>query len=318
MREIFSTKVFDDGFIPEVHASTVLKVDDNKLLCAFFGGTEEGKDDVKIYLTSFDGKKWATPEVVASGDNVPCWNPVLFQNGDRISLYYKVGKPIPKWKTMVKHSFDGGKTWSDACELVDGDIGGRGPVKNKAIFLKNGNICAPASIETETEFDAFTDVSSDGGKTWEKSTLVPFDHSTAQGRGIIQPTLWEDDKLYMLIRSSESRVMRSFSTDGGKTWSKAEKTELLHNNSGIDCVQLKNGDVFVVHNPIEASWGDRNIIAYAVTHDNAQSFDPCVVIEKDDDTEAEFSYPAVITDDKYIYMTYTHYRKNIMFRIFEI
>ncbi len=318
MKEIFNTKIFEQGLIPEVHASTILKVEDNKLLCAFFGGTEEGKRDVKIYLSSFDGKEWSIPEVVATGDNVPCWNPVLFKNGDKISLFYKVGKPIPKWYTMVIHSFDGGKTWTEPCELVPGDIGGRGPVKNKAIFLRNGNICAPASIETKTTFDAFTDVSCDGGVTWQKSELVPFDHKKAQGRGIIQPTLWEDDKLYMLIRSSESRIMRSFSTDGGKTWARAEKTDLVHNNSGIDCVQLENGDVLVVHNPIEASWGDRNIISYAITHDNAQSFDPAVLIEESDDTEAEFSYPAVIKDDKYIYMTYTHNRKNIMFRIFEI
>ncbi|MBQ8784248.1 MAG: exo-alpha-sialidase [Clostridia bacterium] len=319
MKEIFNTKIFADGLIPEVHASTILKVNENKFLCAFFGGTEEGKDDVKIYLASFDGKSWSIPQVIATGDNVPCWNPVLFEHDGKISLYYKVGKPITDWHTMVKDSFDGGETWSEDRELVLGDIGGRGPVKNKAIILKNGNICAPASIETEAEFDAFTDVSRDGGNTWEKSELVPFDHKIADGKGIIQPTLWEvEDKIYMLIRSSESRVMKSFSTDGGKTWAKAEKTDLLHNNSGIDCVQLKNGDVFVVHNPIEASWGDRNIISYAITHDNAQSFDPGVIIEKDEDTEAEFSYPAVITDDKYIYMTYTHNRKNIMFRIFEI
>lgn len=319
MREIFNTKIFPEGFIPEVHASTVLKVNESKLLCAFFGGTEEGKDDVKIYLASFDGEKWTTPSVVASGDNVPCWNPVLFKNGDKISLFYKVGKPIPKWYTMVKHSFDGGETWTEAAELVPGDVGGRGPVKNKAIFLKNGNICAPASIETDVTFDAFTDVSRDGGITWERSELVPFDHSTADGRGIIQPTLWETEEgIYMLIRSSESRIMRSFSSDGGKTWSPAEKTELIHNNSGIDCVQLENGDVLVVHNPIEASWGDRNIISYSITHDNGESFNETVLIEKSEDNEAEFSYPAVIRDDKYIYMTYTHNRKNVMFRIFEI
>lgn len=318
MKEILSSKIFNDGLIHEVHASTILKVNGNKFLCAFFGGTKEGKDDVKIYLTSFDGKKWAEPKVIAKGVNEPCWNPVLLQNGEKITLFYKVGKPIPKWRTMFKVSFDGGESWSEEQELVAGDIGGRGPVKNKAIILKNGDICAPASVETPLVWDAFVDLSHDGGNTWKKSDFVPFDHLKAEGKGIIQPTLWEDDKLYMLIRSSESRVMRSCSTDGGKTWAKAEKTELLHNNSGVDCVRLENGDVFVVYNPIPAAWGDRNIIAYSVTHDNAQSFEPCTIIEKSEDTDAEFSYPAVITDGKYIYLTYTHNRKNIMFRIFEI
>lgn len=318
MREIINGKIFEDGLIQEVHASTILKIGENRLACAFFGGTKEGNDDVKIYLTFFDGEKWTKPEIVAQSEGEPCWNPVLLQKDEEIILFYKSGKPIPKWRTMVKSSFDGGLTWSEPCELVPGDVGGRGPVKNKAIVLRNGDICAPASVETDFKWDAFVDVSHDGGVSWEKSDLVPFNHLKAQGKGIIQPTLWEDDKIYMLIRSTESRVMRSWSTDGGKTWSKAEKTEILHNNSGIDCVKLENGDVLVVHNPIPGDWGDRNIIAYAITHDNAQSFDPCVVIEKSEDTDAEFSYPAVITDGKYVFVTYTHNRKNIMFRMFEI
>ncbi len=318
MREVFSCKIFADGFIPEVHATTILKIDENKFLCAFFGGTKEGKDDVKIYLTTFDGKSWSEPQIIAKGDNEPCWNPVLLKDKNKITLFYKVGKPIPKWRTMYKISLDSGATWSEAQELVKGDVGGRGPVKNKAIILKNGDICAPASVETNLAWDSFVDVSSDGGKSWTKSKLVPFNHLTAYGNGIIQPTLWEDDKLYMLIRSTESRVMRSYSADGGKTWAKAQKTELLHNNSGIDCVQLENGDVVVIYNPIPGNWGDRNIIAYAVSHDNGESFEPCQVIEKSDDPDAEFSYPAVITDGKYLYITYTHNRKNVMFKIFEL
>ncbi len=318
MKEIFSTLIFSEGYIPSVHATTLLKLDENRFLCAFFGGTNEGEDDVKIYITSFDGEKWSLPKVVAAGDNVPCWNPVLLKQDDKITLFYKVGKEITKWKTMVKFSFDNGETWSEEKELVKGDVGGRGPVKNKAIILKNGNICAPASVETRLAWDSFVDISYDRGETWEKSELVPFDHLNSDGVGIIQPTLWEDGKLYMLIRSTESRIMKSFSTDGGKTWSKAQKTELFNNNSGIDCVRLSSGEVLVVHNPIPGNWADRNIIAYSVSHDNADSFEPCRVIEKSEDNEAEFSYPAVICDDKYLYMTYTYNRKNVRFKIFEI
>lgn len=318
MKEVFSCRIFKEGLIPEVHASTVLKVDENKLLCAFFGGTKEGNDDVKIYLASFDGEKWSVPQVVASGENEACWNPVLLKTDEKITLFYKVGRQIPKWRTMYKTSLDGGETWSEEKELVEGDEGGRGPVKNKAIVLKNGKIVAPASVETPFLWDAFVDISSDSGKSWKKSKYVPFDHIKAHGMGVIQPTLWEDDKLYMLIRSTESRVMRSYSTDSGETWSRAEKTELLHNNSGIDCVKLPDGRVVVIYNPIPGNWADRNIIGFSMTDDNGESFSPCEVIEKIEDTEGEFSYPAVICDDKYVYLTYTDNRKNIVFRKFEI
>lgn len=171
MKEVFSCRILPDGLIPEVHATTILKVEENKFLCAFFGGTKEGKDDVKIYLTSFDGKIWTKPEIIAKGENEPCWNPVLLKNGDKITLFYKVGKPIPKWRTMYKISLDGGKTWSDGQELVSGDIGGRGPVKNKAIILKNGDICAPASVETGLAWDSFVDLSRDGGSNVAKKQI---------------------------------------------------------------------------------------------------------------------------------------------------
>ncbi|MGN1479994.1 MAG: exo-alpha-sialidase [Acutalibacteraceae bacterium] len=318
MKEIFSQLISPDPSIKEVHASTVLKIGD-KLLCAFFGGTKEGKDDVKILLSVFENNRWSKPEIIASGDSEPCWNPVLFQCGDETLLFYKTGKKIPKWKTMLKTSSDGGKTWSEAKELVSGDLGGRGPVKNKPIMLSDGSICAPASIETADSWDCFTDVSRDNGKTWQKSGFVPFEHSTAEGLGIIQPTLWQDgETVYMLMRSSEGKIFKSQSSDFGKTWSPAQKTELPNNNSGIDCVRLNDGRIFVVYNPISENWGKRYIIGYSLSGDNAESFTDCEIIEQSENIFDEFSYPAVITDGKLIYLTYTHNRKDVMFKIFEI
>lgn len=318
MKEIFSQLISPDPSIKEVHASTVLKIGD-KLLCAFFGGTKEGKDDVKILLSVFENNRWSKPEIIASGDAEPCWNPVLFQYGGETLLFYKTGKKIPKWKTMLKTSSDGGNTWSEAKELVSGDLGGRGPVKNKPIMLSDGSICAPASIETADSWDCFTDVSHDNGKTWQRSGFVPFDHSTAEGLGIIQPTLWQDgETVYMLMRSSEGKIFKSQSSDFGKTWSPAEETQLPNNNSGIDCVKLNDGRVFVVYNPISENWGKRYIIGYSLSGDNAESFTDCEIIEQSENIFDEFSYPAVITDGKLIYLTYTHNRKDVMFKIFEI
>ena len=318
MKEIFSQLISPDPSIKEVHASTVLKIGD-KLLCAFFGGTKEGKDDVKILLSVFENNRWSKTEIIASGDSEPCWNPVLFQYGGETLLFYKTGKKIPKWKTMLKTSSDGGKTWSEAKELVSGDLGGRGPVKNKPIMLSDGSICAPASIETADSWDCFTDVSHDNGKTWQRSGFVPFDHSTAEGLGIIQPTLWQDgETVYMLMRSSEGKIFKSQSSDFGKTWSLAQKTELPNNNSGIDCVKLNDGRVFVVYNPISENWGKRYIIGYSLIGDHAESFTDCEIIEQSENIFDEFSYPAVITDGKLIYLTYTHNRKDVMFKIFEI
>ncbi len=318
--EIEKSLVFEqDKFFAQCHASTILKVGE-KLLCAYFAGTEEGNDDVRIFLSVNENGKWSAPEQVSFTDNVPCWNPVLLEKDGTIYLFFKIGKKITNWQTYLRKSTDGGKTWSDAVELVEGDVSdGRGPVKNKAIVLSDGTVVAPASAETATTWDSFIDFSRDDCKTWQKSKTIFFDHEKAVGKGIIQPTLWEaDGKVYAFLRSTEGYVMRSFS-ENLVDWSPAEKTDLPNNNSGIDCVKLPNGDVAVFYNPIAyAGWGDRNIISYAITKDNGDTFLPAVEVERDEDTEAEFSYPAAITDGEYVYLTYTHYRKNVMFRKFRI
>ena len=78
------------------------------------------------------------------------WNPVLFRKEDgKIILFYKVGKLISEWVTWYMESEDEGHTFSEPQELVPGDIGGRGPVKNKPIRLSDGTVLAPGSLEGE-------------------------------------------------------------------------------------------------------------------------------------------------------------------------
>ncbi len=316
--ELESSKIFEeDKYFNQCHASTVLKHGD-KIFCAFFAGTEEGEGDVRIFLTVNENGTWSAPVQMSETKNTACWNPVLYEKDGVIYLFFKIGKTIPKWKTFLRTSADGGETWTEAVELVKGDCsGGRGPVKNKSITVGD-KIVAPASVETATKWDAFVDVSEDNGKTWQKSELMHFTHKGARGKGVIQPTLWEADGVtYALLRSTEGSVMRSYSEDLIH-WTPCEKTAMPNNNSGIDCVKLPDGKVIVFHNPISEDWGDRNIISYAVTEDNGKTFLPAVAIETDEDVDAEFSYPAAVTDGEFVYLTYTHYRKTVMYKKFKI
>lgn len=119
--------VLNDPRAPEVHASTLLIAKGN-LLSAWFGGTKEGHADTKIWLSRrllAEENAWSKPEVVASGDGLAHWNPVLLQlpETERIAIFYKVGSPISSWATYAKESEDGGYTWSAARELVPGDKG---------------------------------------------------------------------------------------------------------------------------------------------------------------------------------------------------
>ena len=341
------------------HASTLCLLPEGSIAAAWFGGDHEQAPNVGIWFSKRargDGKysancpgqslpgacaedageyAWRYPVKIADGCGEPCWNPVLFladcgDGGDipavaspagaeqKLLLFYKVGREIPQWRTYVKESYDYGESWSEARELVPGDAGGRGPVRNKCIRLRDGAILAPASVEGE-EWNCFADRSEDEGQTWQKGSFVPLDRSSLAWKGIIQPTLWEDDggTVHMLTRSGESAVMASHSADGGRTWSRAQKTGLPNNNSGIDLARLSDGRLVLACNPVAGNWARRSPIALLVSEDNGRSWSEPFLLEhlacEKNEERAEFSYPAIVSRGNRVYLTYTWKRKSIAF-----
>jgi predicted neuraminidase len=209
---VSSGKIFDSH--PEFaqgHASTIVAVDPGEFLVAWFGGTHEKHDGVSIWMSRGNGTTWDVPQKVAKIRNDPHWNPVLFNAPDgKLYLYFKVGKEIDDWETWVQTSEDKGKTWSDPQELVPGDRGGRGPVRNHLLVLSDGTWLAPASNEKNKVWNAFLDRSTDGGKTWEATPFLELDRSLIAEEGIIQPTAWESSpgNVHILMRSSGGKIAR--------------------------------------------------------------------------------------------------------------
>ena len=64
---------------PSCHASTIALYQ-GSFYSAWFGGTQEGADDVVIWLSrkEKDGSDWGVPQEISSSRNIPHWNPVLF------------------------------------------------------------------------------------------------------------------------------------------------------------------------------------------------------------------------------------------------
>lgn len=298
----------------QCHASTVARVDDDTFVVAWFGGTEEKNDDVGIWLSKGNPGNWSEPVELVKVREEPHWNPVLFAAPDgRLILYFKVGKEIPEWETWVTVSEDEGKTWSEPTELVPGDKGGRGPVKNKPIILSNGDWLAPASVEGE-RWDVFVDRSTNGGKTWTATDYLSIDSTKITGKGAIQPALWESEPghVHMLVRTSSGVIGRSDSDDYGKTWSPLYKTSLPNPNSGIDLVNLDDGTLVLAYNPDGKNWGDRAPLTLAVSEDNGQTWPYKLDIETGEPDD-EFSYPSIISDEENVYAVYTWQREKVAF-----
>lgn len=320
--------VFEDARpFASCHASTLAVTQGGEVLAAWFGGTAEGDDDVAIWCSHRTEQGWTAPVKVADEEGIPHWNPVLYRDpSGTLHLYYKKGHKIPTWQTYVIESTDDGRSWSEPRELVPSDQGGRGPVKNKPIQLRSGVLAAPASIENEV-WDAFVDLSLDGGSTWEHSELVPIEHRIVdayaegvppipegafKGRGVIQPTLWESapDQVHMLLRSSSGFIYQSDSADGGRTWCPAYSNGLPNNNSGIDLAQLDDGRLVLIYNPVGENWGARHPIVIEVSEDQGRSWGNRLVLE---DIPGEYSYPSIVAVGNQVHLTYTWKRERIVY-----
>lgn len=304
----------DNRPFAQCHASTLIRLDDGQFLIAWFGGTEEKNPDVGIWLSKGRPGKWSAPQEVAKIREDAHWNPVLQKASDgKIFLYFKVGKEIPQWETWVKSSDDNGETWSDAYELVKGDKGGRGPVKNKLIELSNGDWLAGSSNEVN-RWEVFVDRSKDKGKTWTASPYFKIDTTEIQGKGAIQPTLWESKPgtVHMLVRTTGGVIGRSDSGDYGKTWSEIKKTNLPIPLFGFDLAKIPDGTLVLAYNPNDKDWGSRSPLSLGLSYDNGQNWTDRIDIATGK-KEDEYSYPAIISWGDSVAVTYTYNRRKIAF-----
>lgn len=325
--QAFSEKVKDAGgqvdFVfgmdrpfPECHASTLVHTADGSVIVAWFAGTKEKDPDVGIWTARYANNAWSPPVLMVKIEESAHWNPVLFRDAEQqIHLFFKVGPEISGWRTYWMSSADHGLTWSEPRELVAGDAGGRGPVRNKPIILSDGSWLAPASTEVRL-WESFADRSEDRGATWHRSADFEIDRSEMRGKGAIQPTFWESQpgRVHALVRTTAGRSWRADSEDYGKTWTPLTRTCIPNNNSSLDAVLLEDGRLLLVLNPVAVNWGPRTPLSLAVSRDNGETWKILAHFEDDaPGPKIEYSYPFMIRTREGIAVCYTHRRERIRY-----
>jgi predicted neuraminidase len=292
-----------DVKFPSCHASTIAEIPDG-FIAAWFGGTEERNPDVGIWVSLFKRGKWSAPAEVTTGirnnTRYPCWNPVLFNSGDEILLFFKVGPSPSEWWGELMTSDDNGISWTIPKKLPDGIIG---PVKNKPVMLQNGILLCPSSTENEG-WRVHMEFTPDYGITWDRTDALNNRNLAA-----IQPTILvhKGGKLQILCRSRQSQILSSWSEDNGVNWTELVASGIPNPNSGIDAVTLKDGRHILVYNHLTSG---RNRLNVAISDDGTE-WQAAVVLE-DDVKGTEYSYPAVIeSEDGLIHITYTWNRQLI-------
>jgi predicted neuraminidase len=290
---------------PSCHASTIIQTRNGTLLAAWFGGTDEGEDDVGIWLARWERDAWSMPVEVANGvmspqKRYPCWNPVLFQpRKGPLVLFFKVGPQPDQWWGEMMTSADNGKTWQDRRRLPPNVLG---PIKDKPIQLPDGRILCPSSTE-HAGWRIHLEVTRDF-KTWD--VIGPLNDPCQIGA--IQPTIlqYAGGRLQMLCRTTDKGLIaQCWSPDAGRTWGELTLTDLPNPNAGIDAVTLRDGRQLLVFNNTPRGRTPLNV---AVSPDG-RDWKVVLTLES---APGEFSYPAVIqTRDGRVHITYTYLRKSI-------
>jgi predicted neuraminidase len=303
------------------HAATLVELEPNKILAAWFGGKYEGAKDVGIYFSNYENKKWTVPKnfvqpLKKERDTLPCWNPVLFKSkSENLYLFYKIGKNPREWFGAMIISNDNGITWSAPKYLPDGILG---PIKNKAIETTSGVILCGSSTESigDNKWRVHVEKYTEATDSWEK---IPIDNK--KEFEIIQPTflVHSPNEIQMLSRSKHNKIISSWSEDNGQNWKDTDSIHVVNSNSGIDALTISKKSFLLVNNPLKQGedwFNGRNVLDVEYSKDGINWKK---IFDLENQKEGEFSYPAIIqTLDNKIHVLYTYNRKYIKHVVFEL
>ncbi len=301
--------IFHQPPFPHCHASTIAETRLG-LVCAWFGGTDEGEPDVGIWFSRQLGPDWTPPVelangIVRDGERHPCWNPVLFFTpGGKLLLFYKIGPDPDSWWGMLVESDDHGTTWN-APRRLPHDV--FGPIRAKPVLLPDGRLLCGSSTEDQG-WRVHVEWTADFGHAWGRSGAL----NDGKEFAAIQPTILThtDARLQILCRSDDN-LRQAWSSDGGHTWTRLEKSTLPNPSAGIDAVNLKDGRKLLVYNHSTRRSGGRSKLNVALSEDG-QTWLAALKLEDvtlDDGSGAHGGYPAAIqASDGLVHVTYTGWR----------
>jgi Neuraminidase (sialidase) len=173
---------------------------------------------------------------------------------------------------------------------------------HRAVLLKSGRIVLPLARHSRggakrTPRATFLcSYSDNGGRTWKSS--AELEGPPASRSGLQEPAVIElkDGNLMMLARTDQGSQFRSYSKDGGVTWSSAEASNILSPSSPVSIARIPStGDLLLVwndhENVDEAHRAKRTPFCVAISKDEGKTWEKKKTL--DDDPDGWFCYTAI-------------------------
>ncbi len=321
----YHEQLLDPAGQASVHAATLANLPGGDVGAWWYGGSREGGKDVNIWFARLDQQTGRFSPAVSvmsrellaaqTGRHIrKLGNPAAVLDGDgRVWLFF-VSVSIGGWAGSAINfmiSEDGAETWSPARRLVTSPFFNISTlVRTSPVLLQDGGLAIPAYHEFIGKFAEILIVDQDGTVrdkkrlTWGRDALqpalVPISASTAA-------------VLMRYAGEAPMRMLRSSTTDGGRTFDRARRSALPNADSSIAGGPLPGGaGIWVVYNNSESG---RDVLSIAAASDSRQ--DMVWLHDLDRGGEGEASYPSVLTDSRgQHHVVWTHDRQHIKHAVF--
>lgn len=202
------------------------------------------------------GKSWSDEDhliVDREGDqNVMSVSFLRLDNG-HIALFYARKNSLDDLIPMLRISKDEARTWSDPQPVITDQDGYFVLNNDRVIQLESGRILVPVSLHKtpNSEWSHRGEIrcyySDDSGVSWNRGQVLPASEDViTQEPGVVE---LKDGRVRMIVRANHGVQYKSFSSDGGITWSLAQPSNIPSPIAPASLERLKStGDLILVWN----------------------------------------------------------------------
>ncbi|RWX80814.1 glycosyl hydrolase [Neorhizobium lilium] len=257
-----------EAFLPspmvQNHASFLHWLADGALVCAWFGGSLEGKSDISIFASVLlpGSSKWGPAQRLSNDPAHSEQNPVFFTAPDSRLWLFHTSQPSGnqdecriRMAKVVRDGKDPTRLRTDEGRYLDLPLGCfvRAPltVRDDGAWLLPIFRCLqrPGQKWNGSHDYAAVGVSEDEGRTWRLEEI-------GQSTGCVHMSpvsLGAGRHAAFFRRRQADQVYRTESSDDGRSWSAPEPTDIPNNNSSVAAIRLNDGRVAVICNPVNAA-----------------------------------------------------------------
>lgn len=280
---------------------------DGRLLLVYSCWTaSQGHDDapaeIRGRFSKDGGRTWGPAFTMIPNDamNLMSVSLLRLKNGELMMVYGRRHSNSKMW-FYACFSSDEAKTWSK--DFLVTPIMGYQAVNNaRVIQLKSGRILAPVFIcrgeswQKDYYFYDLVYYSDDNGRTWKTGGQRLDVEGSSFGAGEPGVVELKDNRVMMIIRNGLGKIYRSYSKDGGITWSKPEPMELNTPVSPATVTRIPStGDLLMVWNNVspskESDHSPRSPLTTAISRDEGKTWEHIKNLE--DAPDGSYCYTSV-------------------------